>query len=311
MMLYQIAGGVVLLFVGGDILVRGAVALARRLGVSPLLIGLTIVGFGTSTPELVTSVQAALVGSPGISIGNVVGSNIVNILFILGLTAMLAPIAIERGSFLRDGLVLLASAAALYVVVLRGALSAEIGWTFVAALGLYVVLAYFTERRPEVSQDAPGRAMSAGPALVLLAGGLAATIFGARLLVEGALALARNAGLSETLIGLTIVAVGTSLPELAASLVAVARRQSGIAFGNILGSNIYNTLGILGVTGIVRPLEIPAQIASFDIWAMVAASVALVWFAMTGARLSRLEGFLLVLGYGLYIALLLWRSAGA
>jgi cation:H+ antiporter len=311
MMLYQLAGGVVLLFVGGDILVRGAVALARRLGVSPLLIGLTIVGFGTSTPELVTSVQAALVDSPGISIGNVVGSNIVNILFILGLTAMLAPIAIERGSFLRDGLVLLASVAALYAVVLRGALSAEIGWMFVAALGLYVVLAYFTERRSEVSQDAPGRAMSAGLALVLLAGGLAATIFGARLLVEGALTLARNAGLSETLIGLTIVAVGTSLPELAASLVAVVRRQSGIAFGNILGSNIYNTLGILGVTGIVRPLEIPAQIASFDIWAMVAASVALVWFAMTGARLSRFEGFLLILGYGLYIALLLWRSAGA
>jgi len=201
---YLIGGGFVLLLVGGDLLVRGASNVAHRLGVSPLLIGLTIVGFGTSTPELVTSVQAAIWNSPGISIGNVVGSNIINILLILGLTALLSPIVVERKGFVRDAVALVISAAALCYVAYTGGLTVRASEVFLGLLAVYVVFAYVTERRTASADEVAVHPI--GASLILIALGLAGTIFGARLLVQGAIALAREAGLSESFIGLTIVA---------------------------------------------------------------------------------------------------------
>ena len=290
-----VAFGLVLLVVGGDALVRGAVALARRFGVSPLLVGLTLVGFGTSTPELLTSLQAAWIGAPGIAVGNVVGSNVANILLILAVAALIRPLATSREALARDGTVVALAALACLGVVVAGTLERWAGAVLVAGLVAYVVHTY---RRERVAGDASARMHAAeataaepGPhpvtvALGFTAGGLVLTILGARLLVTGAVEIARAAGVSDTLVGLTLVAVGTSLPELVTSIVASLRRQGDVAFGNILGSNIYNVLGILGVTALARPIPVPPEVLRLDIWIMLAAT-ALLLFAGTGSTGAR------------------------
>jgi cation:H+ antiporter len=310
MIYLQLALGFVLLLAGGDFLVRGAVALAQRLGISPLLIGLVLVGFGTSTPELVTSLQAALVGSSGIAVGNVVGSNTANILLILGCSALIFPLTASRGAFLRDGPAMLGAAVVCLAVVLIGELSRWAGVAMLALLGVYLVYTYLSERRNKSSsakmhreeasalQPVVGRAWLAP---VLVVAGLVLTILGAKALVSTALELSRAAGLSDTVVGLTIVAVGTSLPELVTSIMAAVRRHSDVAIGNVVGSNIFNVLGILGVTAIIHPIAVPEQIAELDIWVMLGASVALVAFAMTGSRVTRLEGGICVAAYAVYV----------
>jgi len=306
----MLVAGFALLVVGGDVLVRGAVTLAARLGVSPLLVGLTVVGFGTSTPELVTSIDAALSGAPGIAVGNVVGSNIANILLILGLAALIAPVAVEGRAFRRDGSALLLASLAATAVVLSGSLSRPAGLILMAGLVGYVALAYRLEKRPDDAPDRVRRPAARGligPALLALVG-IAVTVAGARLLVSAATTLAENWGVSDTLIGLTIVAVGTSLPELVTALVAAVRRQGDIAFGNVVGSNIYNILGILGATALVHPIDVPAQIAAFDIWAMLAATVALIAAAYSGLRVRRIEGGAMLAAYAAYIG---WLAATA
>ena len=314
-----LAGGIVLLLAGGDLLVRGAVALARRIGVSPLLIGLTLVGFGTSTPELVTSLHAAMIGSPGIAIGNVVGSNIANILLILGIAALIRPLAVEPRAFRRDGAMLVASALACAVVVLIGTLQPLLGAAFVAGLAAYVVYTYRREKTaPDASAamhsheaDAAGTAPMGLPlALLLTVAGLALTIVGARLLVTGAVDLAQAVGLSETVIGLTIVAIGTSLPELITSTMAALRREGDVALGNVVGSNIYNVLGILGVTAMVEPIAVPPQIAQFDIWVMLLVTAALIVFGISDRRLSRIEAAVLLTAYAAYLAALIINPMG-
>ena len=315
-----LGGGLALLVVGGELLVRGAVSLARRLGVSPLVIGLTLVGFGTSTPELVTSVKASLAGSPGIAVGNIVGSNIANLLLILGLSALIAPITVSAGALRRDGLVMLAVAALFAAVAALMPLGRGVGLCFVAGLVFYVVSAWRQEKasgaaghtaafdkaeaaeqvdpalRPEA---APRGALAVPIGLALL--GLVLVVLGGRWLVEGAVALATALGVDETVIGLTIVAVGTSTPELVTSIVAAVRRQSDVALGNVLGSNIYNLLGIGGVTGLLAPTTVPAQIVRFDNLVMVAVSAAAVVLARTGFRIGRREGAALLLGYVAYV----------
>ncbi|MGE0626111.1 MAG: calcium/sodium antiporter [Pseudomonadales bacterium] len=302
--------GLVLLVAGGDLLVRGGTSLARRLGVSNLMIGLTLVGFGTSTPELITSLDAAFAGSPGIAVGNVVGSNTANILLILGLAALVHPIATPPTMMRRDGTAVLVAAVACLVVVLMGELERWVGVVLVAVLIAYVGFTYLREHTGSTAElpspdglpiDNPH---SAPLALALALIGLVLSFFGAHLLVTGAISLAATLGISETIVGLTVVAVGTSLPELAASLVAAARRQSDIAIGNILGSNIYNVLGILGVTAIVKPIPVPDVIARLDIWVMLAATVAMLVFARTGRCLSRREGAVFVLAYAGYVGYL-------
>lgn len=319
MLWISLIAGLGLLVAGGEALVRGAAALAARWGVSPLLIGLTVVGFGTSTPELVTSLQAAFAGAPGIAVGNVIGSNVANVLLILGAAAVLMPFAVERRAFLRDGPALAAATLACMGVVLWGELTRPAGLILVAGLVVYLIYAYRSERGPvrvpASTGAAPIAAASDGPAprslataMVWAVGGIALTVLGARLLVGAATELAMLWGVSEAVIGLTVVAVGTSLPELVTSVMAALRREGAIAFGNVIGSNLYNILGILGITALVRPIPVPAQIATVDVWVMLAATAALAAVAVTGWRVRRAEGAALLAAYAAYIW---WLATGA
>lgn len=302
--------GFVLLVAGGELLVKGAVKLAEKFKISPLLIGLTLVGFGTSTPELVTSLQAAFAGSPGIAIGNVVGSNIANILFILGAAAVIAPIAVARETFKRDGVVLVAATLLCLGAIMFGQLTRWMGALFVLGLASYIWFAFQQERTSNAAgakatdtttADSKPTAGAIALDLVFVAGGLALTMLGARFLVSGAIDLARMFAISETIIGLTIVAVGTSLPELITSVMASLRKQGDIAFGNIVGSNIYNIFGILGVTAIVKPIPVPAEIMRLDIWVMIAATALLAFAAMSRWRIGRVEGAIMLAGYAAYV----------
>ena len=306
--------GLFLLVLGGELLVRGAVSSARTLGVSPLLIGLTLVGFGTSTPELVTSVTAALAGSPGIAVGNVVGSNIANILLILGVAALIFPLTVDIKGFKRDAIMLIATSLVCLAVVLHGHIGQLVGICFIVALIAYIVYVYRVEKRApdEAALVAEHVAADArpGPKQVLLALGMALigiaiTIFGARFLVDGAVAMAKGFGISDTIIGLTIVAVGTSMPELVTSVMAAVRKHADVAYGNIIGSNIFNVLFILGTTALIKPIDIPAQIAAVDIWVMLLATALLVFFARSGFTLKRWEGGVFVAVYIAYTAYLI------
>ena len=296
--------GLVGLLLGGELLVRGAVGVAARLGLSPMVIGLTLVGFGTSTPELLTSVQAALAGAPGIALGNVVGSNTANILLILGVAALLLPVAVVPGTFRRDGAALALATALCVAATLTGTIGRLWGAVLVAGLAVFLVT---TLRSARAAPDAPAEALPGlgaplARSLVLSVAGLGVTILGARLLVDGAVSVATDYGVSEALIGVTVVAVGTSLPELATTLVAARRGQNDVAFGNVIGSNIFNVLAILGITALIEPLAVAPQIAALDIWVMTAATVALIAVAVTGWRITRGEGAALLAAYAAYIA---------
>ena len=309
-----VLAGLAGLLVGGDMLVRGAVALARAFGVSPLLIGLTIVGFGTSAPELVTSLQAAFAGSPGIAIGNIVGSNSGNILLILGIGALIAPISVAPAVLRRDGTVLALATLACAGAILAGGVGRMVGGAFVVALAGYLLATVFIERRRHTAaaemyeHEAEVLPLPRGAtwrAALILLGGLAATLLGARFLVDGAISLAGRFGMPEEVIGLTIVAIGTSMPELVTSVIAARKGQGDVAFGNVVGSNIFNILGILGITAVVSQLAVPASIAGFDIWVMLAATVVFLIFARTGWRVGRREGAVLVTAYVAYIGWLI------
>lgn len=308
-----VLAGLVCLALGGELLVRGAVGGARRLGVSPLLAGLTIVGFGTSTPELVTSLGAAFAGSPGIAVGNVVGSNIANILLILGVSALILPLSVVPGAFRRDGWALVLSTLACGGAVLVGALGRWMGLGLLAALVVYIVWAYRSERRTadaeaemheRLAEDVQPVASSLPVLGAMAVVGIAATVFGAQLLVDGAITLARQWGVSETVIGLTVVSVGTSLPELVACVVAALRRHADVAVGNVIGSNIYNVLGILGATAAIHPLDVPAEIARFDIWVLGAVTALALLFLRSRWTLERWEGACFLALYGVYLLVL-------
>lgn len=311
--------GLVLLVAGGEFLVRGAVRIAEHFGLSPMIIGLTIVGMGTSMPELAASVQAALAESPGIALGNIVGSNIANLLLILGLAVALSPFGVPRGALWRDGGVGVACVLALLIAGHTVGLSRGVGVVFVIGMVGYVYLAFRQEKAGASHSAAYDKALAleaVDPALVptakprrpvVLGGlffllGMALIVTGGSILVDAAIAIASNLGVSDEVIGLTVVAVGTSLPELVTSAIAAIKRQGEIALGNVLGSNIYNILFIGGVTGIVSPSRIPAAILQFDLLVLVAVSLVVMGFALSGRRLSRAEGLLLVVGYAGYTA---------
>lgn len=310
-----IISGLIGLVIGGEMLVRGAVSAAKAFGISPMVIGLTLVGFGTSTPELVTSLQAALAGSPGIAMGNVVGSNIGNILLILGIAALVAPIAVNPAAFKRDGTVVVLATAACLTAVLVGDVDRITGVLFLLALAAYLSFTLVSERRAsgsaatavyEAEADAiPGSDQSLGVALALVVVGLVVTIVAARFLVSGAVSAAQAVGISETVIGLTIVAIGTSMPELVTSIIAVRKGQGEVALGNVLGSNIFNILAILGITALVQPMTVPQEIIRLDIWVMCAATVLLVFVARTGWRIGRFEAGLMLVCYIGYLGWLL------
>lgn len=315
MTLIYLVLGLALLLGGAEFLVKGAAGLATRLGVSPFLIGLTLVGFGTSSPELVASLEGAFRGYPGIAIGNVVGSNIANILLILGVSGLVFPLVCDRNALKRDGAMMLVAAAAMAAVCVYGFLSREAGLAFLAALAVYLVYTYRADKKGNDGAGAlhaaeaefltSGRKAGVLIELGMAAGGLIALVIGASLLVDAAVEIATKLGVSESVIGLTLVAVGTSLPELATSVLAAFRRKADIAIGNVIGSNIFNVLGIAGVVAVVKPVSVPADIASFDIWVMAAASILFMIFAWSGARIGRVEALLLLLGYGAYVTFLL------
>ena len=300
----MVAAGLVALFFGGDWLVRGAVAIAKRLGLAPLLIGLTVVGFGTSTPELLVSVDAALRGVPDIAIGNVVGSNIANVLLILGLTAVIWPITVSGATLRRDCAVMVAAAVVLLPLFAMGEMGRLAGLGLVAALALYLGWAYLhpgdAEPPEEVTVQAPPQPLWKPVGWVVL--GLVALMLGARWLVDGAVTIARGYGISEAFIGLTIVAVGTSLPELATSLMAAFRRHSEIALGNVVGSNIFNIFGILGITAIVSPIPVAGRFLSFDLPVMIGVSVVLAaLLLLLRPTLGRITGVALLAAYVAYV----------
>jgi len=293
-------GGLVGLLFGGEALVRGSVGIARRLAIAPLLIGLTVVGFGTSTPELLVSVDAALRGVPDIAIGNIVGSNIANILLIVGLSALVWPIRVLGGTLRRDTGVMMAAALVLIPVFWLGAIGRLSGAVLVAGLIAYLVWAYL---RPGAgkAEDDPSPMVPLWQSALWVAVGLVALMLGARLLVDGAVSIARGYGVSEAFIGLTIVAVGTSLPELATSLIAALRRQSEIAIGNIVGSNIFNVLGILGVTAVIAPIPVAPRFLTFDLPVMIAVSLVLTGLLLTRPVIGRGVGVALLAGYAAYV----------
>ncbi len=278
-----------------------------------MIIGVTLVGFGTSTPELVTSIQAALDDVPGIAVGNVVGSNIANVLLILGLSAVITPIAVNPNAVRRDCWIVIVTAGVATAVLLGlGGIGWMVGLAFVAALALYVVWTYRLDQQDGASAElhaneaaqVPATGMALPFAFVTAAAGLGLTLLGAGWLVDGAVGIARSAGVSEGVIGLTIVAVGTSLPELTAAIVATLRGHSDVAFGNVVGSNIYNVLGILGLTGLISPLHLPPDITWVDLGLMVFVSAALLPVALSGLKISRREGGVFLALYAGYMGYL-------
>ncbi|MCD1625389.1 MAG: calcium/sodium antiporter [Paracoccaceae bacterium] len=299
-------GGIVALFFGGEALVRGSVDIARRMAIPPLLIGLTVVGFGTSAPELLVSVDAALRGVPDIALGNVLGSNIANVLLIAGLSAMVWPIRITGDTLRRDTAAMILASLLLVPLFATGHVGRPAGLVLMAGLLFYLVLAYRQagQAEPEDADAKPPAAMLVSTLWVI--GGLLALIVGARFLVDGAVSIARDFGLSEAFIGLTIVAVGTSLPELATSLVAAFRKQSEIAIGNIIGSNIFNILGILGVTALISPIPVAGRFLSFDLPVVIAAAIVLTGFLLMRPMIGRWAGFAMLVGYAAYI----WSAQG-
>ncbi|MGI9419015.1 MAG: calcium/sodium antiporter [Geminicoccaceae bacterium] len=305
-MIWHLLLGLVLMLAGGEGLVRGAVALAERLGISPLVIGVTLIGFGTSAPELATCIDAALIGAPGIAVGNVIGSNIANVLLILAVGAMIYPIASEPRALRRDGTVLVVSALVCAAVVASGHVGRWVGAALLSGLIAYLILTALDDHRRhrERRDDAVGsRSGAALFDLALAVLGLGAVLAGAHLLVKGAVELAGDLGVSEAVIGLTVIAVGTSLPELATAVTASIKRQGALAFGNVIGSNIFNALGIFGATALVKPIDVPADVVGFDIWVMLGATAALLVFAITHSRVSRREGAVLLAGYIGYLGL--------
>lgn len=297
--------GLFLLAWGGDVMVNGSVALAKKLGVSSLLIGLTLVGFGTSTPELLTSLIAVYKGSEGIAVGNVVGSNIANILLVLGMAAFIVPVKIDVKAFKRDGAFLAVATLGLIVALIVGKINFIMGAVLVSLLILYVAYSYYSDKKEQkclnATENVSTQEMKTPLFLSLLkaVGGIALTILGAKLLVDNSIVLAREWGVSEAVIGLTIVAVGTSLPELATSVAASFKGQSAVAFGNVVGSNIYNALFILGLTALFMPVTVPESMGP-DVILMTLVTAVLIGVAFWKKQFSRSIGFAFLCAYAGY-----------
>ncbi len=305
----QSGGGLALLFIGGEVMLRGAVGLSLRFGLSPLLIGLTVVALATSMPELVVTLVAGVQGVPDIGVGNVVGSNIANILMILGLAALLCPIDREPRRILRDTVAMVAATAVFILLACFEQMTFIHGALMLVLLTGYLVMSYHIERRSagdaatglEAIEETGATPASAQVATALVVGGIIVLAGGSELLVSGATTIARAAGVSETVIGLTLVAFGTSLPELATAIVAAFRGHTEVALGNVLGSNIFNILLILGALFIITPVTVAPEILAFDIWILAAVTLLAVPVMLTGKRITRLEGAVFVALYACFI----------
>ena len=301
--------GFVLLLLGGEAVVRGAIRLAPRMNVSPLMIGIVVVGFGTALPELAVSIDAALRGSPGLAVGNVIGSNIANSMMVLGIAAVIYPVVVDPRALRRDTVALIGSTLAFTGI---GFFVGQITWwhgaMMVSALGVYIT---WTVRRDtgfqasgqgQEAETQPRAGTPPAPAsFLLLAAGLAAVLIGAECVVRGAVRLATELGVSEEVIGLTLIALGTSLPEIATSFVAAWRGRTELCLGNVIGSNLFNILGIAGVTALVAPLPFAERIIDFDLWFLLGTTAFMVLAMMASRRIGRLGGLVLSATYCAYI----------
>ena len=298
--------GFVLLYFGGDWLVNGGVSLARRFRISPLVIGLTIVAFGTSAPELLVSMTSAIKGSAGIAMGNVLGSNVANIGLILGLTAMLCPIITRNSRIIANGLVMIAASVLVLLFSLNNGISRIEGLILFISIVAFTVISIYTGRTrkddmPE--SDAPDREMKAVWATLLIILACLMLSFGADFMVDGATVLAQAIGVSDKVIGLTVVALGTSLPELAASVAAALKKEMDISIGNIIGSNIFNLLCVLGVSASIRPISFNFEQYLTDYIILMVFSVGLLLLVKPWrkeGRLGRLSGLVMFAAYAVY-----------
>ncbi|MBV6657041.1 MAG: calcium/sodium antiporter [Devosiaceae bacterium] len=300
------------LVVAGDFLVRGAVGLAERFGIPPLIIGLTIVALGTSAPELVVSIQAAFDGVADIAVGNVVGSNIANVLLVLGVPALIAAIPCDQQGLKRSTFFMLGVSVLFIALAFSGTLVLWHGAVLLAALVVFLYGSYRTavatgdtgDAELETIDGVEGVPHSLWAALGFLAIGVIGLPFAADATVDSATAIARTLGVPEVVIGLTIIAIGTSLPELVTTVVAALKGQSDVGVGNVIGSNIFNILFILGTTAVITPIPIAEQIVRFDIWVMLGASLLLLPFILAKRSIGRVAGIGFLVAYALYLGVL-------
>ena len=307
---FLIVGGLLALIVGAEVLVRGGSGLAAWLGIRPMVVGLTVVSLGTSVPELAVGIDAAVTGSPGLAVGNIVGTNLVNLLLILGLSALLIPVVLQRQTLVFDLPAMTVAALALLVLSLDGRLTRVDGLLLRAGAVAYTWALLLLSRRDAASEPAtepaddqpPPRPLRHAVALVV---GMGVIVLGADLLVEGAVSGAEQLGVSEAVIGLTVVAIGTSAPELVTTLLSTYRGDREIAIGNLLGSSIYNIVFVLGLTVLVAPrgVPVPDEVLTADLLLMSAVGAACVPVFVSGARINRMEGALFV---GAYVGYLVW-----
>ena len=313
------AGGLAILLTSGNVMIRGAISLARCLGVSPLMIGMSVVAFGTSAPELVVSIQALWKEAPDIVLGNVVGSNVANILLIVGVAATIKTLVVPGGAKLRkDCMYLLVFTAIFVVLCWLGEIPGLLGALMVVGLVSYIIWSFRRSRKDEQlsaansepAEELEEKPLSLGKAVLYTAFGIGGIVLGAYVLLEGSVQLAREFGVSDVVIGLTIIAIGTSLPELAASVMAAIRGHPGLAIGNVMGSNLFNMFGITGISAAISEmsmgalLQVPAQMVRFDLWVMFGSTMLISVILLRGWRIARLGGLAMMALYALYITVL-------
>ncbi len=300
--------GLVLLLFAGDFLVRGAVSLAQRFGVPTLIIGLTIIAFGTSAPELVVGVDAVLTDAPTLALGNVVGSNIANILLVIGIPAFIAPMTCSAPKMGRNMIIMIAAGVIFFFMASSGAITSSNGLLLLTLLICFLLFSAFQGKKSKGDaeliaeyEELAEEPVSYGKAAFLIIIGLVGLSFGADLLVSGSVNVARSLGVSEAVIGLTLVAIGTSLPELVTAIVAAVRGHCDVAVGNVIGSNIFNTLGIMGVASLFGDIPVPDSFIEFDLWIMLGASLLLIPYYKTRKHVGKLSGLIMILMYGGYM----------
>ncbi|MEN8958062.1 MAG: calcium/sodium antiporter [Flavobacteriales bacterium] len=297
--------GLAILIFSGDYLVKGAVGIAEKFKISPLVIGMTVVSFGTSAPELFVSVRAALDGSPDLAIGNVIGSNIANIALVLSITVLIFPILVDRNSKIIDWPMMMFSSILFYVFALDGTINSLEGGILFVLLIIFTVLLIRNSRKLNLNtdDDIDGTPSNMPLTLFFLIGGLIGLKFGADWFVDGAKGVAKSFGMSDKVIGVTIVAFGTSVPELVASGVAAFRQQTDISLGNLVGSNIFNVMIVIGVTAMIMPIQVAESAMNFDMYWMLGIALALFPLMFIGKKMGRLHGLILLAAYITYITM--------